>query len=246
MKLRAFTMAEVLITLGVIGIVAAMTLPTIITSNRHKVLESHLKKSYSVIAQALDMYQAENEVKLTPAWIPRSTTPGEWNEVKQILMKYLNVSKDCGMGSESGASISKTCIPNYVNYDRNENNPEIEDRKNNYKNYNKSNEISLGKFDDGQFVTNDGTLILLDLSNKQRFYISVDVNGYNKRPNILGQDLFMFQVNEKGDLLPMGVKNTDYYSETNEYCSYTSTDPMNGAGCTYKALNDKEFFKNLP
>ncbi|MBO5434351.1 hypothetical protein J6A31_00820, partial [bacterium] len=92
----------------------------------------------------------------------------------------------------------------------------------------------------------DGTLILLDLSNKQRFYISVDVNGYNKRPNILGQDLFMFQVNEKGDLLPMGVKDTDYYSETNEYCSYTSTDPMNGAGCTYKALNDKEFFKNLP
>ena len=50
MKLRkAFTMTEVLITLGIIGVVAAMTLPPLINNNRNKTLETALKKNYSVI-----------------------------------------------------------------------------------------------------------------------------------------------------------------------------------------------------
>lgn len=56
----------------------------------------------------------------------------------------------------------------------------------------------------------------------------------------------MFQINDKGTLLPMGAPNTDYYSKTDKYCSPTSTNSMNGAGCTYNALNDKDYFKNLP
>ena len=53
----------------------------------------------------------------------------------------------------------------------------------------------MSRFDDGQFVLNDSSLVLLenDDTNKQYgIYISVDVNGYNKRPNKLGIDLFMF------------------------------------------------------
>lgn len=60
-----FTMAEVLITLGVIGIVAAMTLPAVINNSRNKQLEAGLKRSYSVISQALDMYQAETGERIT-------------------------------------------------------------------------------------------------------------------------------------------------------------------------------------
>ena len=55
----AFTLAEVLITLGIIGVVAALTLPALIQNNRNKELQTGLKKAYSVISQALDMYQAE-------------------------------------------------------------------------------------------------------------------------------------------------------------------------------------------
>ena len=55
MKHKGFTMAEVLITLGSIGVVAAMTLPTLINNNRNKALETGLKRSYSVLSQALDM-----------------------------------------------------------------------------------------------------------------------------------------------------------------------------------------------
>ena len=56
MQLKGFTMAEVLITLGIIGVVAAMTLPSLINNNRNKALEAAFKKNYSVIEQALNMY----------------------------------------------------------------------------------------------------------------------------------------------------------------------------------------------
>lgn len=79
-----------------------------------------------------------------------------------------------------------------------------------------------------------------------RTFISVDVNGYLKNPNRLWQDLFMFQIDDKGKLLPMGAEGTTYYSETDKYCSPASTDPMNGAGCTtYKALTDNKYFSKL-
>lgn len=58
--LHAFTLAEVLITLGIIGIVAALTLPAIVNNSRNKQLETGLRKAYSAISQALEMYQAQN------------------------------------------------------------------------------------------------------------------------------------------------------------------------------------------
>ena len=48
-----FTLAEVLITLGIIGVVAAMTLPILITNYRIKELEIRFKKADSVITQAM-------------------------------------------------------------------------------------------------------------------------------------------------------------------------------------------------
>ena len=65
-SLKGFTLAEVLITLGVIGIVSVMTLPALIANNRNKELENGLKKAYSVMGQALDMYQAERGDGVTP------------------------------------------------------------------------------------------------------------------------------------------------------------------------------------
>ncbi len=55
----AFTLAEVLITLGIIGVVAAMTMPALIQNHRNTVVETRLKKFYSVINQAVIM--AEND-----------------------------------------------------------------------------------------------------------------------------------------------------------------------------------------
>lgn len=55
-------MAEVLITLGIIGIVAAMTLPILIQNHQKRVAVERLKKEYSLLQQALKMYQADNNV----------------------------------------------------------------------------------------------------------------------------------------------------------------------------------------
>ena len=57
---RAFTLAEVLITLGIIGIVAAMTMPSLITKYRHKALEAQFKKAYSSVLQATYPLQVDN------------------------------------------------------------------------------------------------------------------------------------------------------------------------------------------
>ena len=48
-----FTLAEVLITLGIIGVVAAMTIPTISHNIQHAVLKNQFKKFYSTFYQAL-------------------------------------------------------------------------------------------------------------------------------------------------------------------------------------------------
>lgn len=45
---NGFTLAEVLITLGIIGVVAAMTMPTLIQKNQDKELISRIKKTYSM------------------------------------------------------------------------------------------------------------------------------------------------------------------------------------------------------
>lgn len=226
-----FTLAEVLITLGIIGVVAALTLPAAINNTQNRQLEAGLKKAYSTINQALLLYENENGQPITPAATRHS--------VKPALMKYIKTVKDCGTGSTG--EVDKSCVPNnaYVS------NPDYE--KEIYKTYNGNNSIGLAAFDDGQFVINDGMLVLIENSGTiQHVYISVDVNGYNKRPNRLGHDLFMFQINNDGHLLPMGAEGTDYYSETDNYCSATTISNMNGAGCTAKAIYKKDFFKNLP
>ena len=176
--------------------------------------------------QALDMYQAENGVRITPNDL------GE-HALKPILLKYLNVMYDCGYGA---ASANTSCIKNYGSGS--------EDNSKVYKTYNKKADMQLTYFDDGQFVLTDGTLVLLENvaagyntpQGYQKVFISVDINGFGRKPNQLGKDLFMFQLDDKGELLPMGAKNTVYNVET--FCSNTSSDPMNGAGCTVKLLNE--------
>lgn len=52
-KFRGFTLAEVLITLGIIGVVAAMTLPALVNRTQGKELETGLQKAYSVIQKCI-------------------------------------------------------------------------------------------------------------------------------------------------------------------------------------------------
>lgn len=58
-----FTLAEVLITLGIIGIVAAMTFPIMIQGYRKKVVETRLARFYSVMNQAIANSEVDNGPK---------------------------------------------------------------------------------------------------------------------------------------------------------------------------------------
>lgn len=57
---KAFTLAEVLITLGIIGVVAALTMPMLIGHFEKTTTATKLKKFYSVMAQATDKAMSEN------------------------------------------------------------------------------------------------------------------------------------------------------------------------------------------
>ena len=59
-RIAAFTLAEVLITLGIIGIVAAMTIPTLIAKYQERQTITRLTKVYSTMAQAWQMMQVEH------------------------------------------------------------------------------------------------------------------------------------------------------------------------------------------
>ena len=221
-KHYGFTLAEVLITLGIIGVVAAMTLPTVINNTRNKQNETALKKAYSIAQQALAM-MAANYGDVKP----------ENFAVREFVTEYIknfNNAIDCGIAWN--ATAKDLCVSS----------GDIA----NYKNFNNTTAVAATYFDDGQFVLIDGALVLIENASAGQLFISVDVNGYGKRPNRLGQDLFMFEINDKGALLPMGVAGTFYYGENNEYCNSSSTNSMNGAGCTYKALNEKDYFNKLP
>ncbi len=57
---KAFTLAEVLITLAIIGVVAALTIPTVVKNYQKHVAAVRLKKMYDVISQAILKAEAEN------------------------------------------------------------------------------------------------------------------------------------------------------------------------------------------
>ncbi len=77
----AFTLAEVLITLGIIGVVAALTIPTLVQNYKKKEYSTRLKKFYSMMSQAIKLSEVDNG----PAseWIPVATENDE-----EGLQKY--------------------------------------------------------------------------------------------------------------------------------------------------------------
>ena len=61
-KIKAFTLAEVLVTLGLIGIVAAMTIPGLITNIRSKIRENQVKVLNTKMRQGMDLLNTQNGI----------------------------------------------------------------------------------------------------------------------------------------------------------------------------------------
>lgn len=101
-------------------------------------------------------------------------------------------------------------------------------------------------FDDGQIALQNGSLLLFENNIiEQRVYVSVDLNGYNNKPNRWGYDLFTFQLKD-GELKTMGAKGTDY-PDVDACCDKNGgCGKLNGISCAQKAKeNPLEYFKDV-
>ena len=96
--LQGFTLAEVLITLGIIGVVAALTLPALIQNYQKQVYVNALKKSVSTLENGFKMALAEDGVdELRHTELFKSLSGGAYNEntpndeFENNLKKYFNI-----------------------------------------------------------------------------------------------------------------------------------------------------------
>ena len=95
-KKAAFTLAEVLITLGIIGVVAAMTIPTLISNYEKKFTSTGVRNFHSLMAQAYQLSMVENGNMETWSF-PLNKSDKE--QAKQFFDKYfspyLHVLNEC-------------------------------------------------------------------------------------------------------------------------------------------------------
>ncbi|MBR6162705.1 prepilin-type N-terminal cleavage/methylation domain-containing protein [bacterium] len=219
-----FTLAEVLITLVIIGVIAALTVPTLIHKHRAEEFESRFKKAVSVINAIPNYFKLDNAEELTCE---------NYNDKNfaNLLKKHLQV-----MRVEDGAVIFNQATPKYRNF---------------------SNTADLttsgGWFDNGNIVLNDGMTFFID--NDNGLFITVDINGYKKKPNRFGYDLFCFSLAHKigkydeitqkgnGKAYPMGHPYTGYTNPVS--CSKSGDSEKNGLTCAYEASKNPNYFKEL-
>ncbi len=90
-KKNAFTLAEVLITLGIIGIVAAMTLPVLIQKQQDVQFKAAYKKAYSDLSQAFALAIAEDRMPYRVNKYDEQATGKEWD----IMKEAFKVTKEC-------------------------------------------------------------------------------------------------------------------------------------------------------
>ena len=83
---KAFTLAEVLITLGIIGVVAALTIPALMASYQEKVTITQFQKVYSQLSQAY--ISAAKDYGTADNWTSAQDT-------YNYLKPYFQISEDC-------------------------------------------------------------------------------------------------------------------------------------------------------
>ena len=205
---NGFTLAEVLITLVIIGVIAAMTIPTLINKTNNQEYVSRLKKTYSTLAQATNRIIADEGN-------PRADIGG-WATSHQAIYdmykKYLSKAKECNVGETCFAPID------YKKYNTNVS-----------ANWDIGNKTNLGRLvlADGAFV--DFQFNSDSCSGKNCALLHVDVNG-QKGPNMFGKDAFRFYLGEDG-LFPTGCSN-------NRDNCLTAGSSNSGSFCTCTVLRE--------
>lgn len=226
-RLAAFTLAEVLITLGIIGVVVAMTMPALIANHRKTVLKTQFKKAYSELQQVNQNFIKDYDMNICEYnW-------QMWDETKSGYASS-KATSDAFIKYYTGDGTSKSQILG----------------SNQIKNLTGTKTVPQTLFDDGGAVDIQKRTFYFEygISNYKCPIISVDVNGYYKRPNQLGVDIFSFRPTKDGKIIPIGNPQTinDQINGSavlgnNHSCTCTKkeTDSItNGVCCAYWASID--------
>ena len=233
-------MAEVLITIGIIGIIAEMTIPSLMVSIQRKDTYASLQKALSVLNQAAAIIRQNNGGDMTDAVVSGDTQNQDYANLFAAQMK---VVKQC-KGSDDATNCYLGASDNLYNL--------MMDTEYGYYATGKTNLFS----DYPVLVTPDGftyTFIALDThceslkyqrirtdpaSGEMCLQINVDVNGV-KPPNSVGRDIFFISVN-KYNVTPYW--DMDYYysngaTTDNSYCDMTNgAQQWGGADCAHRVI----------
>ncbi len=212
MSICGFTIAEIIIVLSIIGIIAQVTLPELIGNVQESIWKNAAKEAYSKASQAVQQMRMEDGGTLN-GYVDTTRS------FKPVFMKHFKVMKDCG----DLDCISSTNVSNV------------------YKTLNNAVITSASGYyiDDGQFITTDGMFWAIENDwSVHIILITVDVNGYNKKPNVYGRDVFMFEI-RNDNLIPEGAENTRY--DTAGYCNKSVGTAFQGLGCMYNVMQGIDY-----
>lgn len=216
---KAFTLSEVLITLGIIGVIAAITMQVIFTNIQNKGYVERMKKAYSLIQNTT--LQIINEEGKPSNWILDAFGMNSQALNERVVNMYaekMNAVKNCGLTNYTANS----CLLGSTSYNG-LSGKHVHDYKS----------IFWYSY---PFVLPDGTTIVLKFEsnvgavfwgNPDIIFI-VDVNGKQK-PNKIGRDIFYFYMNknENGKVHPYGDTQTDDCNKNDS-----------GYTCAYKIITE--------
>lgn len=195
LRKAAFTLAEVFITLAIIGVVAAMTMPVIVNNIQKQQFVSKYKKVYSILAQIYERARTDNSGYFEGQF-------GSGKDYVDLFSKYANVIETC-----SGDQYSATNACYMFSYRHLDNSYGLQAAPRC---------SAFVKLSDGAVIGVNAISLKCIGDNELKSAIGcvrmrVDLNG-QKKPNTVGYDVFDFYFTKDG-VLPCGHEKT-HSSET--------------------------------
>lgn len=221
---NAFTLAEVLITLGIIGIIAAITIPMLIKNYKRHETEVKLKKAYSMISQAfLSAQTKQGEVK---DW-------AEWDNAEEILTNYIipefTFTRNFKAEGEYGKSV---CFDKNFFFSGSSDNVKLQ--------YGWLDGTHIGNPFYAETASTrlpDGSCLALNPQKtnivSHNKLIAIDINGSEKAPNVAGYDLFFFIV-DQNTIKPNCLER----SETDIIKNCKKSKDISGFCCSARIIKD--------